>query len=430
MTSKKHHRNRCALHPEKRAHAACTTCGKWLCNECMLVVRGVCYCLAPDCRPDELKPVVQETAAEDVAAMHTEPDRSLRTLIFRSSVTIALCGVVFAVWALREVWKLHTENSVLRSSRLTLIEQLKNSNREIGSRSLITPAEQTADAQPSLPPSLPRITDRITASRSTPPQGDNAAPDFPYNISNGPIDQKSVALTFDGSSLSNAAVAILDTLSSRSVTATMFLTGEFIRKFPAITRRIVAAGHECGNHTWGHPHLTSFEADRTQSTLPAINEALLHEQLRRAEELFRATTGTSFLPLWRAPYGEFNRRICNWAYDAGYLHIGWRQGRTWREGSDSNDWIADPETPGYHTPAEFFDKIMSLARQQPSGINGGILLLHLGTERDGAATQVHLILGTLIDSLRSEGYRIVPVSEMVASAGIDLASLRERIHIQ
>ena len=321
---------------------------------------------------------------------------------------------------------------MLRTSRLVLIEQLKSSNREIGALTASDTGDRGIDASTILPSAPPAS----ASARSTLPKPAAAGTPAPsagntsYHFVNGPVDRKTVALTFDGGSLANAAGAILDTLASRSVTATMFLTGEFIRKYPGVTRRIVAAGHECGNHTYRHPHLTRYGIDRTATTLPSVNEPALCEELLRTERIFRETAGTPLAPLWRAPYGEFNEEICRWALRAGYFHIGWRQGRTWREGLDSNDWIPDPETPGYHTPEELIDKVVALARRQPYGINGGILLFHLGTERKSTEKQVHLVLGSLIDTLRQEGYRIVPISEMVSSEGIDLASLQGKITIQ
>lgn len=342
-----------------------------------------------------------------------------------ATVTILLCLLVFSAWALREVWNLYQENVQLRASRLSLLEQVRAINREApipGEADTGKPAGQPAE--PGASAELPSMTTSIPKPAS---QRSSASK---YHIANGPTDTKTVSLTFDGSSLANITGTILDTLASRNAPATMFLTGEFIRKFPDITRRIVAAGFECGNHTARHPHLTAYGIDRTSVTLSSVNETLLRSELGRADDLFFAATGRHFVPLWRAPYGEYNTELCRWAYGAGYLHIGWRQGKTWREGLDSNDWIPDAGTDGFHTPAEFLDKVISLSRRQPDGINGGILLFHLGTERKNSQDQVHLVLGTLIDTLRSEGYRIVPVSEMVASTGLNLASIAERSHIQ
>ena len=108
--------------------------------------------------------------------------------------------------------------------------------------------------------------------------------------------------------------------------------------------------------------------------------------------------------------------------------MGWRQGRTWSQGLDSHDWIPDDGTPGYKSPQEVIDKIITLAQTKPYGINGGIILMHLGTERTKRENQVHYIVGQLIDSLRIRGYEVVPVSKMMEQSGLDLALLSSKIH--
>ncbi|RME00886.1 MAG: polysaccharide deacetylase family protein, partial [Calditrichaeota bacterium] len=70
------------------------------------------------------------------------------------------------------------------------------------------------------------------------------------DFNRGAHELKYVALTFDGGGMDNAAGQILAVLDRYHIQATMFLTGQFIRHFPEMTRRIVAAGHEVGNHTW------------------------------------------------------------------------------------------------------------------------------------------------------------------------------------
>jgi peptidoglycan/xylan/chitin deacetylase (PgdA/CDA1 family) len=415
MSAKKRHHRTGEKRPPRRTAGACSKCGKPVYREEALIVNNSVFCLDEACRPEIL---TRTQKAPEVPPAPESSKRSGRRLIIHSLFTVALFAVVGLAWILREMTKLRDENRILRGSRLVLLEQLKSTNREL--RTLADTEAQPPVAPAATPPARQPATLR-PPRRSYPP-----STTISRHFINGPSDGKMVALTFDGGSIANISGAILDTLASRSVTATMFLTGEYIRKHSDMVRRIVAGGHECGNHTYSHPHLTSYAVDRTNSTLTDITAARLEEQLRRTENLFHTITGRHFAPLWRAPYGEYNRTLCRWASNAGYLHIGWRQGATWREGLDSNDWVPDSTTPGFHTPAEFFNKVVHLARLEPHGINGGIILMHLGTQRKNPALQTHTVLGALIDTLRNEGYRFVPVSELVAATGIDLDSLQQR----
>jgi peptidoglycan/xylan/chitin deacetylase (PgdA/CDA1 family) len=254
--------------------------------------------------------------------------------------------------------------------------------------------------------------------RFVPPQG----PAVPYIIDNASPDISYFALTFDGGSFANAAGDILDTLASRGVRSTMFLTGEFIRRHPQVVSRIAAEGHELGNHTLKHPRLTTYADDRTQSTRYDVSRQTVINELEGAARVLADRTGLRFAPFWRAPYGEYNRQICGWALEAGYIHVGWRPGRTWSQNLDTNDWVPDAGNPAYKSPHEVFAKIVNIAAQ-PGGLNGGIILMHLGTERKSRSEQVHIILGRLIDTLRDMGYEPVTVSELLYKSGIDVNAL-------
>lgn len=320
--------------------------------------------------------------------------------------------------------ELNTYNKILRESRALLIENLKESNKKLLQLEMneVTCIEKHDSISTSSKTNNKMIVKGLVTSKNTSINNFNWSRKIepPYHISNGPIDKKNVSLTFDGGSLANCAEAILDTLLSREVKSTMFLTGEFINKYPQIVKRIVSDGHECGNHTYTHPHLTTYQLNKKHKTLPDVNEVFLDRELLQTAELFYRETGHKMVPLWRAPYGEFNSEICQWAYNAGYIHVGWRQGKSWLENLDSNDWITDPDTPGYHTPKEFLDKILSIAKSEPYGINGGIILMHLGTNRKRTEDNIHTVLGELIDSLKSFGYDIVPVSQLLPEISLTL----------
>ena len=342
-------------------------------------------------------------------------------LMLWAGITLGLCGVVFGLWEMRKNRELQADYTELKEKRIELIDHIKNSNLEIAElrKELDSVKRRNGGAAARQRENTPAI------SRFSSNDDDAMSDEMLLSFDNGSVDKKVLALTFDGSSLSNAAGEILDTLKSRKVKATVFVTGDFLRAFPQEVRRIVAEGHEAGNHTWSHPHLTSWAQDHTHTTLPQVNEAFLCGELARTDSLFFSITGRQCSPIWRAPFGEKNRALCVWARRCGYLHVGWRQGKTWKLGLDSNDWVPDEETPGFHTPEEVLEKILDLARSEPNGINGGIVLMHLGTVRKDSRAQVHRILGILIDNLKQLGYGFVTVSEMLKESGVDVSALEK-----
>jgi len=66
-----------------------------------------------------------------------------------------------------------------------------------------------------------------------------------------------VALTFDDGPDGIATPAILDALKRNKATATFFVLGKNAEEHPELVRRIVAEGHEVGNHGYGHPDIAS-----------------------------------------------------------------------------------------------------------------------------------------------------------------------------
>ncbi len=243
----------------------------------------------------------------------------------------------------------------------------------------------------------------------------------PPDINSGDADNMEVSVTFDGGSEDRDAALILSELRQRNIKTTIFLTGEFIKRHPHVTRQIVRDGHEVGNHTMRHPHLTDFQDTGRQRTLPWVDRWVIAGELKETEDIFFKTTGARMSPLWRAPFGEVNSEIRKWAYELGYLHIGWTRDLKGRESLDSLDWVSDRSSPLYRTPEEIKAKILNFNKAR-SGVNGGIILMHLSTER--ATDRASGVLGEVLDELGKKGYRFVRVSELIRISGPVLTERR------
>lgn len=230
------------------------------------------------------------------------------------------------------------------------------------------------------------------------------------DLSRGPTWEPKISLTFDGGAEANATEEILDTLKSNGVLATMFLTGQYVRRYPDLVRRIIQDGHEIGNHTFSHPHLTSYATNRRHDTLPGVTKAFVQHELREAARVFEQVVGRPMSPYWRAPYGEHNREIRRWAAEIGYLHVGWTRDPGAGEDLDTRDWVEDPDSPLYYRAEQVRERILNFGHGSAAQANGGIILLHLGTRR--RYDRVHRELSVIIDGLRTKGYALVPVSEL------------------
>jgi peptidoglycan/xylan/chitin deacetylase (PgdA/CDA1 family) len=230
-----------------------------------------------------------------------------------------------------------------------------------------------------------------------------AAPD----LTRGPADRREILVSFDGGSSDNGAEAILGALSARGIRTSIFLSGEFIRRYPAIVLRIAADGHEVGNHTDNHPHLTTYGSDGRQATRLGVDRAFVVGQLARTAFLYREATGRTMAPLWRAPFGEHNAEIRRWAAEAGYWHVGWTGGRG---GLDGLDWVSNPGSRSYQSAERILARLVQHAE------NGGIVLLHLGSDRDEPVASK---IGILFDGLAKRGFAYARASEFLERQGFD-----------
>ncbi len=235
------------------------------------------------------------------------------------------------------------------------------------------------------------------------------------DINRGDPYTKRVAITFDGGSQGNAAVQILDLLSKRGLLATFFLTGEFMKRFPDLTLRIANEGHEVGNHTYKHPHLTTWEKNGRHETLPGINSKRIYRELVKNSKLFKKITGKDMVPMWRAPYGEHNSQIRKWALDAGFRHVSWTYDPETRLSLDTLDWVADRDSGLYLSSDQIVEKILSFDRKTEQGLGGGIILLHLGSER--IEDPFFPNLAGLLDELEGRGYSVGSVSSLLSDGG-------------
>ncbi len=227
------------------------------------------------------------------------------------------------------------------------------------------------------------------------------------------------ALTFDAHSAEHGARELLAILRERGVRVTIFVTGRFATDHAGILRLAAADGHEIGNHTFTHPHLTTWAEDRSNLLRPGITRAFLHDELRRTAEAIEAATGRPPSPFWRAPYGEHNATIRGWAEELGLVQVDWT--RAPGDGLDSLDWVDDPRRRNYLGAEAMARRILGFEAKHGVPLAGSIILMHLGSTRpDPPLLEVVPIV---LDETDRRGLRPVTVGELVRLAGGSLDGL-------
>ena len=211
----------------------------------------------------------------------------------------------------------------------------------------------------------------------------------PYQIQRtGAQDPKAIALTFDDGPDPDFTPRILDVLESKNAPAAFFVIGENGLEHPDILRRIAADGDEIGNHSYTHPNLAQ------------VSPTGVKLELNATQRLIEAYTGRS-TRLFRAPYfGDAEPTTLDElgpaqiAQDRGYTIVGLHV--------DPGDW----KRPGTQA---IVDSTLAQIRSAGADRSANIVLLHDG---GGDREQTVAALPLLIDRLRAEGYRIVPVSQL------------------
>lgn len=191
-----------------------------------------------------------------------------------------------------------------------------------------------------------------------------------YSVERG---DKVLAISFDASWGADKTIPILDILDEHGVKTTFFLVGGWVDKYPDMVREIFARGHEIGNHSDSHPHMSK------------LSEAAIRDELRIMSDKVENLTGVR-PTLFRPPYGDYNDRVVSVSRAEGYECVQWS--------IDSLDW-KDRGT----------EDIIKQCTYRVD--NGDIVLFH------NDSNDIVNALPTVLKHYQGLGYTIVPVSQLL-----------------
>ena len=187
--------------------------------------------------------------------------------------------------------------------------------------------------------------------------------------------EKVLSISFDASWGADKTIGILDLLDEYGIKTTFFLVGGWVDKYPDMVKEIAARGHEIGNHSDTHPHMS-------QQTMQQIKD-----EIRIMSDKVETLTGVR-PTLFRPPYGDYNDLVIATARAEGYEAVQWS--------IDSLDW-KDRGTADIIKQCTY--------RVQ----NGDIVLFH------NDSNDILNALPTVLKHYVGLGFTIVPVSELLLS---------------
>jgi len=186
-------------------------------------------------------------------------------------------------------------------------------------------------------------------------------------------EEKRIAISFDAAWGDEFTDDILDTLDKYNVKTTFFLVEFWVDKYPDMVKKIYDRGHEVGNHSSTHPHMSKLTKDQI------INE------LKTTGDKIAKITGKDPV-VFRPPFGDYNNLLIETAEELNYHTIQWDV--------DSLDWKEMGVQP-------VVDRVTRNVKK------GSIVLFH------NNAKHVSGYLPLVLEKLQEQGYEIVPVSDLI-----------------
>lgn len=186
-------------------------------------------------------------------------------------------------------------------------------------------------------------------------------------------NDKEIAITFDDGPHEKTE-EILDILLKNNAKATFFCIGKQIEKHPLILERIIAEGHNVGNHSYSHSNWNGF-----------FSSNKIASEIEQTKKIIAQFTNKK-TRLYRPPFGVTNPNIAKAIAKTNQIVIGWNV--------RSLDTVIDNET-------------LILERIKKRVKPGSIILLHDTSEKTVS------VLEQLLLFLQSEGYKTKTIEELL-----------------
>jgi peptidoglycan/xylan/chitin deacetylase (PgdA/CDA1 family) len=224
-------------------------------------------------------------------------------------------------------------------------------------------------------------------------------------IVRGPTDRRELALVFTAHEFGEGAPTILDALERRGIRASFFLTGTFLRspENASVVRRLVRDGHYVGPHSDAHLLYAPWTGPKDTRVSRAEFASDLQKNIDALKPFgVRPETVRVFLP----SYEWYTTDIARWSNELGLTLI------CQTPGTRSNADYTGEGTRQFVSSDAILQSILRREREDPNGLNGFLLLLHLGSG-PGRADKFHRRFHELLDALTARGYTFPRVDRLV-----------------
>lgn len=187
-------------------------------------------------------------------------------------------------------------------------------------------------------------------------------------------NEKKVALTFDAAWGADDTDTLISVLKQHNATATFFVVGEWVDKYPDEVKKLSDAGFDVMNHSANHPYMTSLSEDK------------MKEQLKTCNDKIAAVTG-KVPTLFRCPYGDYDNKVISTVESVGMKTLQWDV--------DSLDW------KNTATVSSIVTRVTSKVKP------GSVVLFHNDADHTPEALPI------ILEKLTADGYEFVKAADLI-----------------
>lgn len=208
-------------------------------------------------------------------------------------------------------------------------------------------------------------------------------------------EHKHITLVFTANEHTHGTRKILKTLKKHNLKASFFLTGEFLRKnkWKATINKLIKRGHYIGIHSDQYLQYCQFD---NRNALLIDRQEFMDDAKANFASLKKFGIDKADAPFFIPPYEHYNDSISHWAREAGLVLLNYTPGTL-----SYADTTIPEMRDSYYSNYEIYRQIMQV--EEKEGLNGHILLFHLGADPRRPETFYNK-LPQLLTELIARGY--------------------------
>ncbi len=227
-------------------------------------------------------------------------------------------------------------------------------------------------------------------------------------IIRGNTSAKRLSLVFTGDEFGDGIGFIAKTLKRKRVQGSFFLTGNFYRdeRFKQGVRQLIRDGNYLGSHS--DKHLLYCDWVKRDSLL--VTKQQFEQDLEAAyAELKRLNIDKKQAAFFLPPYEWYNGQIASWTKGLGLQLVNFTPGTR-----SAADYTYPEMGVRYVNSERIMQSILDYERKDGNGLNGFILLIHIGTD-PRRKDKFYMRLPELITALKNKGYSFVKIDQLLTT---------------